>query len=351
MARRPEHEAPADIYYSEQAAAKYFTSSRIQDIQKRMSRRALELLNLPEGGCHILDIGCGTGLSGEVLEEASHTWVGVDISINMLRIARRHEEESDEDDEEEDEASPTTTRLRPPQQMSEVICSDMGDGLPFRPGVFDGAISISAIQWLCNIDRKGQVPQRRLRALFQSLYNCLRRGARAVLQFYPESPAQMDMINNAAMRCGFGGGMVVDYPHSTRARKCYLVIYAGNTPAGYVPPQPILGDEPAEEESEGSEAEEEGEEGEEGEECASSADDDGEESKEKNSKDRILRKRPPKRKEARSKRRRRLEKEKQARPQVGTKEWVLLKKEQRRQRGLPTTNDSKYTHRKRKPKW
>lgn len=30
---------------------------------------------------------------------------------------------------------------------------DMGQGLPLRAGVFDGAISISAIQWLCNAVR------------------------------------------------------------------------------------------------------------------------------------------------------------------------------------------------------
>ena len=27
---------------------------------------------------------------------------------------------------------------------------DLGHGLPLRPGSFDGAISISAVQWLCN---------------------------------------------------------------------------------------------------------------------------------------------------------------------------------------------------------
>ena len=27
---------------------------------------------------------------------------------------------------------------------------DLGHGLPLRPGTFDGAISISAVQWLCN---------------------------------------------------------------------------------------------------------------------------------------------------------------------------------------------------------
>ena len=30
---------------------------------------------------------------------------------------------------------------------------DLGQGLPLRPGTFDGAISISAVQWLCNAVR------------------------------------------------------------------------------------------------------------------------------------------------------------------------------------------------------
>eukprot|EP00438_Fugacium_kawagutii_P026794 Skav209680 [mRNA] locus=scaffold1603:140872:145327:- [translate_table: standard] len=56
---------------------------------------------------------------------------------------------------------------------------------------------------------------------------CLRKGARAALQFYPETAAQVEMITAAALRCGFGGGLVVDYPHSAKAKKHFLVIYAG----------------------------------------------------------------------------------------------------------------------------
>jgi 18S rRNA (guanine1575-N7)-methyltransferase len=32
------------------------------------------------------------------------------------------------------------------------------------------------------------------------------------------------MITSAAMKSGFSGGLVVDYPNSTKAKKYYLVI-------------------------------------------------------------------------------------------------------------------------------
>ena len=69
----------------------------------------------------------------------------------------------------------------------DLVHQDMGLGMPFREGVFDGAISISAIQWLCYSDRNGYDPRKRLLLFFQSLYKSLRRGGRAALQFYPQA--------------------------------------------------------------------------------------------------------------------------------------------------------------------
>lgn len=46
-----------------------------------------------------------------------------------------------------------------------------------------------------------------------SLYRCLTRGARAVLQLYHENQTQLELITTSAMRAGFAGGVVVDYPH------------------------------------------------------------------------------------------------------------------------------------------
>jgi len=85
---RPEHAAPPDVYYSSEEAAKYTVNSRIQFVQKALAERALELLNLPaDEPCFIADLGCGSGLSGEVLSNAGHHWLGFDISRAMLDVA------------------------------------------------------------------------------------------------------------------------------------------------------------------------------------------------------------------------------------------------------------------------
>lgn len=202
---RPEHTAPPEIFYNDVEAQKYTENSRIIAIQRALTERALELLALPQDGTPklLLDLGCGSGLSGESLTDQGHVWVGTDISPFMLDIALDREVEGD------------------------LCLHDLGQGLPIRPGTFDGAISISAVQWLCNADASSHDPRRRLRRFFESLYASLAKGARAVLQMYPENTEQAAMITNAAMRAGFSGGLVVDYPHSTRAKKYFLVLMVG----------------------------------------------------------------------------------------------------------------------------
>lgn len=182
-------------------------SSRIQNIQASMTHRAIELLNLPawkaESGALLLDIGCGSGLSGEILTEYGHEWVGFDISPSMLEVALDRDVEGD------------------------VMLADGGQGVPYRAGTFDGAISISVLQWLCNADSTSHSPTARLLQFFTTLHAALSRGARAVFQFYPQDDDQVRMIMNAATRAGFGGGLVVDYPNSKKAKKFFLVLWSG----------------------------------------------------------------------------------------------------------------------------
>lgn len=52
----------------------------------------------------------------------------------------------------------------------------------------------------------------------------LKKDARAVLQFYPETPEQAVLIAQCASKVGFAGGMVIDYPNSSKAKKYYLCL-------------------------------------------------------------------------------------------------------------------------------
>ncbi|PSS00260.1 18S rRNA (guanine-N(7))-methyltransferase [Actinidia chinensis var. chinensis] len=288
---RPEIQAPPEIFYNDEEARKYTSSSRIIDIQAKLSERALELLSLPNDGVPrlLLDIGCGSGLSGETLSENGHQWIGLDISESMLNVALEREVEGD------------------------LMLGDMGQGLGIRPGVIDGAISISAVQWLCNADKSSHEPRLRLKAFFGSLYRCLARGARAVFQVYPESLAQRELILGFAMRAGFAGGVVVDYPHSTKMRKEYLVLTCGPPSLSTATPKAKGEDEEScsEDESSG----------------------DGE-----NQTVCISDRHRPRKKQ-------RITKKGKGR------EWVLKKKEQLRKKGNAVPADTKYTARKRKARF
>ncbi|RZC75198.1 hypothetical protein C5167_050672 [Papaver somniferum] len=82
---------------------------------ENLSERVLELLALPVDDVPwlLLDIGCGTRLSGETSSESGHQWIDVAL-----------EREVDGD----------------------LLLSDMGQDLGFIDGVINGDISISGVQ-------------------------------------------------------------------------------------------------------------------------------------------------------------------------------------------------------------
>lgn len=276
--KRPEHIAPPEIFYDYDEANKYTQNSRIMAIQESMTNRAIELLEFKEkeGPKLILDLGCGSGLSSHCIEEWGHRWIGVDISEAMIEVAKERKENEELND-------------------LQIIQSDLGDGLPFKPGSFDGAISISALQWLCNADKKSHNPAKRLLKLFSTLYTCLTREGRAVFQFYPENPQQLELINQQALKAGFVGGVVVDNPESTKTKKFFLVLSCGAS--AFRLPKAI--DNAAEERT-----------------------------------DQIKNERRERIKDARKN-------------GVKSRDWILKKKERRRKQGAETRHDSKYTGRKR----
>ena len=152
-----------------------------------------------------------------------------------------------------------------------------------------------------------------------SRYKCLRRGARAVLQFYPTDSEQLQLITASAMRAGFGGGLVIDYPHSTKAKKYFLVLLAGPPEDGFAMPVPMGADAMS---------------------CAASS-----------AAPPPAQARNAARVEGRKKHARRKmdtrEKSRHGKIAKKSAEWIAIKKEAHRRQGKEVARDSKYTGRRR----
>eukprot|EP01054_Gregarina_sp_Poly1_P004197 Gregarina_sp_Poly_1__4196@NODE_2296_length_2341_cov_216_856201_g1470_i0_p1_GENE_NODE_2296_length_2341_cov_216_856201_g1470_i0NODE_2296_length_2341_cov_216_856201_g1470_i0_p1_ORF_typecomplete_len199_score32_06WBS_methylT/PF12589_8/9_2e17Methyltransf_11/PF08241_12/0_00051_NODE_2296_length_2341_cov_216_856201_g1470_i015392135 len=183
----------------------------------------------------------------------------------------------------------------------DMILGDIGEELRFRPGCFDGAISVSVVQWLCHAFSSQQDPRKRLKTFFAWLYRSLNHGARAILQFYPANEQQKDMVGKAATGAGFSGGFVVDNPDSEKKRKIFLVLSVG-TPV--LPTASYTADQDADVK------------------VAVGADG---------------------YKNYRSRKHRN-----EKRLPIKRKDWILAKKEQQRERGAQVRPDTKYTGRRRK---
>lgn len=320
---RPELTGHASLFYNEKEARKYHSSSRMVGVQREITERAIELLRLDETDTGrpslILDIGCGSGLSGQVLEERGHVWVGCDVSRDMLTVAQERIDQQtqdvadrigtntaksmqESDDEANNDSDDDDDDIRAVHEPTgDLLHHDMGTGLPFRPATFDACISISALQWLCYSNATNQNPRKRLQRFFSSLYTVLKRGGRAVLQFYPETAEQAVLISETATQVGFAGGVVVDYPNSAKAKKHYLVLSFDRGAAKAVKEQQATSGQVHVAD------------------VASSS-----------------KKGPPIRKKKGS---------------IKTKEWILHKKETQRKKGKAVRPDSKYTARRRRGKF
>jgi 18S rRNA (guanine1575-N7)-methyltransferase len=58
------------------------------------------------------------------------------------------------------------------------------------------------------------------------LYASLKRGGRAVCQYYPKNDEQKKMVSQAAIKAGFGAGLLED-DEGTKNAKTYLVLTVG----------------------------------------------------------------------------------------------------------------------------
>ena len=200
---RPESTtADASRFYDAADTAAQYTKAGAAT-QSELTQRCLTLLG-PLPRCAVLgDLGSGSGLSGAVLSKAGYAWLGLDVSRRMLNLAVQHE----------------------PSARGAVALADLGDGLPLRAACLDGAVSVSALQWLCVASSGRDAARARCAAFFAALRRALRPGASAVLQVYCADDAEAELLVSCASGAGFSLPLLcADFPHATAAKKLFLCV-------------------------------------------------------------------------------------------------------------------------------
>jgi 18S rRNA (guanine1575-N7)-methyltransferase len=114
--------------------------------------------------------------------------------------------------------------LRARRSGAEVVQADMAKPLPFRPGAFDGAVSVSALQFLCAA-ADGHSADERLGSCLRETCRVMTGGSSAAdsvrpaaaFQFHPtDAEADPPLVLRAATRAGCAACLVLDHPHHTR---------------------------------------------------------------------------------------------------------------------------------------
>jgi len=184
-----------EIYYSKEAAFNYEKNKRMQQIQKEMTERALELIELKKG--KILDIGCGTGFSMQAIKDNGFEVQGIDISQPMINIAKK--------------------------KGFKVKKADFSN-IPFEDKTFDGIISISALQWITGKSYSEVIEHFNKTA--REFYRVLKKKGKAVIQFYPKTEEEFNIVIESFKKAGFSILIAEDFPN-TKKRKRYLILTKG----------------------------------------------------------------------------------------------------------------------------
>nr|MDO8109195.1 class I SAM-dependent methyltransferase [Candidatus Sigynarchaeota archaeon] len=206
MSKKRSSKVPTQDSFRGENAADYTSARWMERIQKASTRRALDLLvDERIGGAIddddtrdgiVLDAGCGNGFSTEmILERGFKVVVGIDISPDMLAL--RH-------------------------LPNPVILADMGR-LPFRNGTFFVVISISAMNFLSQ-ELDDPTKARMIYDRFaKQLNEIMVPGGRGVIEFYPKTPSELEIITKTfGSRAGFQGFLVIDKP-GTRKEQKFLI--------------------------------------------------------------------------------------------------------------------------------
>jgi len=200
-----------DSYIGEEAV-EYDNLRWMERNQKTTTLRCIEYLydeklgeidNQSEDRCFILDLGCGTGYSSEILIENGFRVIGVDILEDMILKASKKKKELG-------------------YINLDLIMADINN-LPFRHDSFDHAISISAYNFITHEIYDQMKKKQRVDDTARDLCKFLRKNGRLIIEFYPQDDKELKLYNSSFIKNGFDGFMIKENPYQKSGQTFLLL--------------------------------------------------------------------------------------------------------------------------------
>ncbi len=199
--------------YKGTAANDYDAEPWMERNQKKTTLKLLQFLRDPHLGNSneikgdfsniLLDLGCGTGFSSEIMVEQEFRVIGVDILWDMLSIAKEKFELSQ------------CIHLH-------FILADINH-LPIRPKTMDHALSISAYNFITHAMKSQDHVKMRLKSTAKHIHEILKANGRLIIEFYPTGDTDLNLFTDSFIRTGFEGFRIKKNPQQ-KAGQTFLLL-------------------------------------------------------------------------------------------------------------------------------
>lgn len=145
--------------------------------------------SLNEQNYLIVDLGCGSGFSSEILVENGHRVIGVDILKDMLLKAK------------------TKKKHLNKEKQLELILADINN-LPIKHTSIDHIISISAYNFIIHGKNLMRDISKTVNNTARYLKEILKPNGRVVIEFYPKDEKELNVFKSSFKDNGFDGFMI-----------------------------------------------------------------------------------------------------------------------------------------------
>jgi len=153
----------------------------------------------------ILDLGCGTGFSSEILIENNFRVIGIDKLPDMLLKAKEKK-----------------TRIFMKLPFFELILADI-NFLPIRVNSLDYIISVSVYNFITYGSQNYNEKLKVINDTARYLNRILKKNGRMVIEFYPKDEKELDIFNKSFIKNGFEGFMIKSNPNQKSGQTFLLL--------------------------------------------------------------------------------------------------------------------------------